>query len=170
MPDAVTLKVYAPAGVPLTDKPAQPVVKKVADTINRKMSKAPALTFLCRAPSPMQSKQGRRHKRIPEVGFFPSAAVEPAPSGSPVSTINCTVVVPLATRLTCGVLKVQVAAFGSPRQPSCKVSEKPASEVRVTVVVACCLLWSVRVEGLSCTVNCVAVPPEMVVAREVELA
>src|SRR5665213_440262 len=97
-------------------------------------------------------------------------ACAPAPSGLPVSTVSCTVVIPSAASFDCVLLNVQVAAKGSPRQPNCRVSVKPFTDATVSVVTPCSLLTIVSAGGVNDIVNCVAGPPVIAVAAELEVA
>ena len=99
-----------------------------------------------------------------------SRAWAPAPSGLPVSTVRATeVTAPVGSSVE-SLEKVQVAAKGRPRQPSSKVSVKPLTDARVSVIVACCLLGMVMDGGLKDIEKLGAGVIFTVVADEVEVA
>src|ERR1700691_6287631 len=82
----------------------------------------------------------------PGVTFF---AEPPEVSGDAVSTVNWTVAVPFAVRLTLSFEKLQVTEAGRDAQPSPSWSAKPSVEANVSVTVLYCFVAIVTDDGLS---------------------
>src|ERR1019366_8589779 len=175
VPVAVIWNTYVPAGVPLIFRPEHPLSPLASPASSSSIIRpASLLRFLPRplhSSSPSSSPPGRMHIAAADLPSCRSSfACDPAVSGEPVSTTTVIVCVPPAPSVTESLLKVQVAAYGSPRHPRLSVSLKLFTEASVSVTVLCCCDCSVTADGLICMLNCVGGVTVMLVCAEVDPA